>query len=400
MRDREAFALANQQLHLTEFAPAFRAPLDTVRNQFRSFIGTHCRAFFDALPTMIMALNCHRQMVFANQATVSFLGHTDVEEVLGRRPGEALGCVNASAHSGGCGTSKYCRSCGALAAILSAIDGVVTSEDCKLLRRVTAEVEGLDLHVSAAPIAIEGERYIIFSVADITHETRRRNMERIFFHDVLNLAGGINGMTEVLLGMAPDNLKGEMSILRTATESLVDEVLAQRDISAAESNELKLCVRDIHSLEVLHRVQGFYAHSPVAHGRSIVVDPASADVDIIADARLVQRVLGNMLKNALEAEPSGGTARLSCREEGDEVVFSVHNHGVIPEAVQDNIFHRTFSTKGSGRGMGTYSMLMLSERYLNGSVGFRSNEAEGTVFFLRIPQKYAASQECSALLSA
>lgn len=373
--------------------------MDVVRGQLRSFVGTHCRAFFDALPNMIMALNCHRQVVFANQAIVSFLGHNDVDELLGLRPGEALGCVNAAAHSGGCGTSRYCCSCGATVAILAAIDGTVASDECKLLRRASTDIESLDLRVNASPISIEGQRFIIFAITDITQESRRRNMERIFFHDVLNLAGGISGLSELLGGMVPEALKGDFSILRGATDSLVDEVIAQRDIVAAEHNELKVSAKSIDTLEILRRLRGFYAYAPVAQGRIIAMDPESFSAIITTDERLTLRALGNMLKNALEALPLGGTALISCREEGDSVIFSVHNPGVIPQSLQDNIFHRTFSTKGSGRGVGTYSMLLLAERYLGGSVGFRSTEAEGTVFFLRIPKTASARQDSSASIS-
>lgn len=369
-----------------------------IRGQFQAFVGTHCRAFFDALPNMIMALNCYRQVVFANQAILSFLGHSDVDELLGRRPGEALGCINATMHSGGCGASRHCRSCGAVLAVLSAIEGVASSEDCKLLRRVSTEIEGLDLNVIASPINIEEQRFIIFAIADITHETRRRSMERIFFHDVLNLAGGIRGLAEMLSGMVPDPVKSEFSILQAATESLVDEVLAQRDIVAAENNELNVSVKSIDAHEILRRLRGFYAHSPVAHGRIIAVDPQSPSVQIATDARLVQRVLGNMLKNALEALPLDGTALISLADDDDHVVFSVHNPGLIPQATQDNIFHRTFSTKGMGRGLGTYSMLLLSERYLGGTVGFRSTEDEGTVFHLRIPKILTTEQGSPATI--
>lgn len=386
---------------LTEFAPTPRASMDVVRSQFRSFVGTHCRAFFDALPNMIVALNYERQVIFANQAIVSFLGHNDVDELLGLRPGEALGCVNAVAHSGGCGTSRHCRSCGAVVAILAAInDSVASSEDCTLLRRVSTDIEGLDLHVNASPIFFDGQRFILFAITDITHESRRRSMERIFFHDVLNLAGGISGLTEMLADMVPAPLKGEFAILSTATESLVDEVQAQRDIVAAETNELTISVKCVDTLDILRNLRGFYAHAPVAQGRSISVAPDSASVEISTDARLVQRVLGNMIKNALEALPLGGTALISCQEENDHAVFSVHNLGFIPQSLQDNIFHRTFSTKGSGRGMGTYSMLLLGERYLGGSVGFRSTEAEGTLFFLRIPKTVSAGQGGSTSISS
>ena len=96
----------------SEYARAQRAPQDVVLAQYNTFIGTHCRAFFDTLPTMILALNCFRQVVFANRAATAFLGRPDVENVLGERPGEILGCVNAADGSAGCGTSRHCRNCG------------------------------------------------------------------------------------------------------------------------------------------------------------------------------------------------------------------------------------------------------------------------------------------------
>jgi len=384
----------------TEFAPAAREPMDVVRSQFRSFVGTHCRVFFDALPNMLMALNCKRQVVFANKAFVSFLGHKELEEILGLRPGEALGCVNANVSPGGCGTSRHCRSCGTVSAILSAVGGAAFSDDCKLLRRANTHIEGLDLHVDATPIFIEDQNFVVVAITDFTHESRRRNMERIFFHDVLNLAGGISGLAEMLGEMVPEPIKDEFSILRSATDSLMDEILAQRDINAAENNDLKVSVNHIETEDILRTLRGLYAHAPVAQSRIIALDPESCSVEITTDVRLVQRVLGNMLKNALEALPLGGTALLSCREELDQVVFSVHNPGCIPQSLQDNIFRRSFSTKGSGRGMGTYSMLLLAERYLDGQVGFRSTEAEGTVFFLRIPKQSLARLELTASTSS
>lgn len=379
----------------SEFAPPTREQMDVVRAQFHSFVGNHCRTFLDALPNMIMALNCQRQVVFANSATVAFLGVKDVEAMLGQRPGETLGCVNATAHAGGCGTSRHCRNCGAVATIMSAIEGTTASGECRLLRRSATEIEGLDLVVNASPVNIENERYILFSITDTTHESRRRVMERIFFHDVVNLAGGVRGLSEMLEEMVPDPLKSEFTLLRSATENLVDEIMAQRDIAEAESNELKTNPETVDTLDLLRDLRGVYAHAPVAQGRIIAIDSNSTSASVVTDVRLVKRVLGNMLKNALEAISLGGTALLSCAEESTHVVFLVHNDGFIPLSTQESIFHRTFSTKGKNRGMGTYSMLLLAERHLKGSVGFRSTEDQGTVFFLKIPKTLSPGQDAS-----
>jgi sensor histidine kinase regulating citrate/malate metabolism len=112
------------------------------------------------------------------------------------------------------------------------------------------------------------------------------------------------------------------------------------------------------------------------------------DGPLITDRRLLKRVLGNMLKNALEATPPHGTVKMSCEDDGDVVSFLVSNPAVIPNDVQLQVFQRSFSTKGeAGRGIGTYSMKLFGERYLGGEVDFVSREAEGTTFRLRLPKR-------------
>jgi sensor histidine kinase regulating citrate/malate metabolism len=75
-------------------------------------------------------------------------------------------------------------------------------------------------------------------------------------------------------------------------------------------------------------------------------------------------------------------------ENGNRPVrISVNNSRVMPRHVQLQIFNRSFSTKGAGRGIGTYSMKLLGESYLKGRVGFRCEEAFGTTFFIDLPER-------------
>jgi sensor histidine kinase regulating citrate/malate metabolism len=118
----------------------------------------------------------------------------------------------------------------------------------------------------------------------------------------------------------------------------------------------------------------------VAARRILRLDAGSDDVTVVLDAAVLGRVLGNMIKNALEACAPGETATAGCRADGGAVQFWVHNPGVIAPAVQHQIFQRTFSTRGPDRGLGTYSMKLLGEGYLGGRVSFTSSEEGGTVF--------------------
>jgi signal transduction histidine kinase len=139
-------------------------------------------------------------------------------------------------------------------------------------------------------------------------------------------------------------------------------------------------------MEVLEAVVMSYRSRDIAARRTIVVDAQSTGVILITDVVLLERVLGNMIKNALEASQAGQTVTVGCRTDGKFVEFWVNNLNVMPRTAQLQVFQRSFSTKGSGRGLGTYSMKLISERYLKGAVAFTSCEEQGTTFVAKYPQ--------------
>ena len=62
------------------------------------------------------------------------------------------------------------------------------------------------------------------------------------------------------------------------------------------------------------------------------------------------------------------------------VRFSIHNDADMPDSVGAHVFQRSFSTKGLGRGLGTYSIKLLTETYLGGKAWFDSGDRQGTTF--------------------
>jgi signal transduction histidine kinase len=115
-----------------------------------------------------------------------------------------------------------------------------------------------------------------------------------------------------------------------------------------------------------------------------LVAPDCDDVRLQTDRTLLARVIGNLAKNALEAEAAGAAVTLNCKKSGSGAVFTVHNPSQMPEDSRLQVFQRSFSTKGAGRGLGTYSIRLLTERYLKGKVSF-STGPEGTTFRAEYP---------------
>ena len=104
-----------------------------------------------------------------------------------------------------------------------------------------------------------------------------------------------------------------------------------------------------------------------------------------SDPVLLLRILSNMGINALEAAETGATISLSFQLTDGRPRFSVHNPGVIGEAVAAQIFQRSFSTKAkAGRGLGTYAMKILGENVLGGTVAFTSTADAGTEFHIQL----------------
>jgi len=67
-----------------------------------------------------------------------------------------------------------------------------------------------------------------------------------------------------------------------------------------------------------------------------------------------------MLENALEATSECDIITLGCKLYNRNIEFWIHNPGFIPREVQMQIFQRSISTKDPDRGVGTYSMKLLS----------------------------------------
>lgn len=173
-----------------------------------------------------------------------------------------------------------------------------------------------------------------------------------------------------------------------AGRKLAEEIASHRRLLQAENGELPVIISKIESLSLLGEVMELFSADKKWRDRNIVVGENSDGVEIATDQVLLRRVLENMVKNALEATSHGEEVCLACTRSNSSIVFSVHNPGYMPRSVQLQMFQRSFSIKGKGRGIGTYSMKLFGEQYLKGKVWFSTSEDKGTTFFISVPLFY------------
>ncbi|WP_297087234.1 PAS domain-containing sensor histidine kinase [uncultured Draconibacterium sp.] len=370
-------------LNKTKFAPAERSTEMQLKSQKQTIMANEMVIqFCDAISQMLVVLNKNRQIIYANKHFMNNLGLLTPDSYIGKRPGEAVKCAHAIESTGGCGTSEFCRTCGAVNAILEAQQGKQAVKECRI---ITESRDALDLKVTATPLTIKKEEYSIFEINDISHEKRRKSLERVFFHDVLNSAGGIAGLSDIIGTVVDQKEIDEIAgMIHTSAHNLIGDIQSQRQLSAAERGDLKLNLSDYSAFQLIKEIAQLYANHEVAYGKTIGIDNVSEDFIIETDVSLLRRIIGNMTKNALEASLPGSKVVLKALLQGEKKLFSVHNAGFIARDAQLQLFKRSYTTKGAGRGLGTYSMKLFGEKYLGGKVWFESTKDAGTTFFIQL----------------
>ena len=372
----------------TCFAPAERAdPKEVKRVSHRFEDAGFFGRLMDYLPDAVLLLNPQRQIVYANRKALETGGLPNRSAAIGMRPGELFRCKNLRTPPGECGTTESCRQCGQARAVVASHAGNDAVEECRLLVERNDHQEALDLRVWASPTEFNGEPLTFVALSNIAEEKRRAFLERSFLHDLTNTVMALREFSALLEAQPPGSLEHieYAETVRTLSERLLQEVRGHQLLIAAENNDLKPNLRNLDSLKLLRRLHAVYNTPELVRGRVLEIEPGSIDLHFTSDEVLVSRVLDNMIKNALEASPEGAKITLACHQDGDMVAFSVHNPTFMPEDVRLQVFYRNFSTKGAGRGLGTYSMKYFTEKYLRGKILFQSTAEEGTTFIASYP---------------
>ena len=370
---------------VTHFASPYREKQEEIEKIFDHLKSIpYVVEFFHSLPVISFILNQNRQIVFPNRFFAETLHVSDMKTLLGLRPGEAFKCIHANDTKAGCGTSENCQVCGAVLTILECQRlNMRVEREASISAIIGGKRAAFDLRVSATPFRFMDHPLVLVSLTDISHEKRRQNLERIFFHDVLNTAGNIHNLAEILYQSNPENQKEFFDLIYIASSQLVEEIKNQKILLEAETGDFVVRKERVKAQEIVAQVMSMFHKQDSV--RDITLQEKTIDIEFETDPVLIVRVLCNMMKNALEASEKGDIVVIGCEKRGQYIEFFVHNSAYIPPAIQLQLFQRSVSTKGVGRGLGLYSIKLLAENYLSGKVSFQSSQNRGTTFTVSFP---------------
>ncbi len=341
----------------------------------------------DVVVGVLAVLNQHRQIIALNEALMAMLGIENATEVLGLRPGEAFECIHANEMPGGCGTSKFCSTCGAAVAIVTSL-GTDSSVEKRCALTVMKNGKNVELYLSVRshPITFNGERLLLLFIQDISQLQQWATLERLFFHDINNILMGLVGTSELLTiraGEQPDKLATSLHLLAVR---LAQEVKLQQYLINMNMLDYQSIFHNVSSRQIFDELEQMYSNHPAAEDKILKFPRQVTEVHFKTDMNLLIRVLSNMITNALEATRQHETVKVWLERTTSSIIFYVWNKHLIPASVAERIFQRNFSTKQEiGRGLGTYSMKLFGENFLGGKVEFSSSIKNGTTFWFELP---------------
>jgi signal transduction histidine kinase len=203
-------------------------------------------------------------------------------------------------------------------------------------------------------------------------------------HDLKNPIAAMKGAAQYLQeehkqGRAWDDKGDFLELLLEQVERLERVVNTYQRLGRVEPLRTPLDVN--HLVERVLSLQAFTGHDAVRMERVLAPElpRCAADFDLLANA------LENLVRNAFEAMPQGGTLTVRTRAEGASVVLCVEDTGEGMDArTRERAFDDFYTTKATGSGMGLAFVRRVVEAH-GGQVALTGREGRGTIVTLRLP---------------
>jgi len=210
-------------------------------------------------------------------------------------------------------------------------------------------------------------------------------------HDLNNTLSPIVGYTQLLekaLGLAPDHQEWVAAISQNASDAAavvqsLQRFTGQRDEAAMECMDLKEIVQQIP-----HLTRPKWKDEPQKSGVEIDFHVQSGEEPSLIQGSPVEmrQMLVNLVFNAIDAMPEGGTINVSLRSTDESVTMRVSDTGLgMTDDEQRRCLEPYYSNSPNGSGLGLSVCYGIVQKH-NGSISLSSRSGAGTTFEISFPR--------------
>ncbi|MEM9987565.1 MAG: HAMP domain-containing sensor histidine kinase, partial [Bacteroidota bacterium] len=267
------------------------------------------------------------------------------------------------------------------------------------LVKLRMESELLQLAVRATEFKLQQDPYLLVSFQNIRGELEARDLEawqqliRILTHEIMNSVTPVVSLTGTLQEMFEDeealedpelltDAREGLSAIKNRGLGLIRFTEAYRDLTRLPEPEIE----EVSAKELVHRVLTLFRPKFNQAGVEYQVQESSQELRLQVDPQLIEQVLINLIKNAIEALEGVIDPRItiSYGKEGSRAMLAIQDNGPgIPEEVLERIFVPFYTTKSSGSGIGLSLSRQVMQKH-KGSLSVNSSLGQGTTFILTL----------------
>ena len=241
-----------------------------------------------------------------------------------------------------------------------------------------------------------GTQMILLAIEDITKfrklERERKNILSMFAHDMKNPAVTSEGFLSRLIsgktGALTEEQQNYLEIIHNELNKLSQLILAFLQFSRFEAVEYKPVLAPVNIEDEIRK--NIEAEKVEAEKKGIIIGLEHLDIitpTVNADAAVVNRVIRNLLVNAIKYTETGGTVTIKISDRGNEILVSVKDTGIgIPDDHLPYIFdafYRAGNSKGSGLGLSIAKTIIESH---GGRIWAESIPVNGSTFSFTLPK--------------
>ncbi|MGM0556267.1 MAG: ATP-binding protein [Myxococcota bacterium] len=214
-------------------------------------------------------------------------------------------------------------------------------------------------------------------------------MTSLITHELRNPLSSINLNSEMLQeALVEQGIDRDDDDVMPLLETIIDEVDRLRDITEeylvyARLPSPKFEPRSLN--DILQSLIDFHVFEWSQQGAEVAVELPDDPPEVLVDGNQLRQALLNILRNAIEANPDGGTVRVEVERGGEVARIVVSDEGPgIDADILDQIFDPFFTTKSNGTGIGLAMTQQIVEEH-NGRLAVESSETGGARFVIDLP---------------
>jgi len=371
-------------------------------------------AIFDAVPVGMLLVDENIIVRRVNDAIRQMVGR-EYSEIINRRVGGVLCCVNSVLDEKGCGYSPACKLCSLRRMVEDVLDSGQSVHGVEI--HPTLKIDNKEItpwfSISAEPTIIDGFKRVVVAIEDITERKRaeeklKETMElksqfiSTVSHELRTPLASVKESITIILeevaGKINDKQRDFLDIAKRNIDRLAELINDVLDFQKFEAGKMQLNVQENDIKDIVGQVHKTMALS----AKKRQIDFSIEIEDNLPRARFdndkIIQVLINLVSNAISFTPEHGKISICVQHQDQDLVIRVSDTGMgIPKDALPKIFERFYrvhrpgkQNPGTGLGLAIVNKIVMMH---NGRIEVESELGEGTTFTVFLPFETPSAPE-------